>query len=146
MPPVLRDFQENRESPAFGLFRFAAFSTAHELASILLSCVRRPARASFVPKLSSRASIRTRVSLSGARCILGPDSDESELLSKARPRRAKPLVAVIRTRDRYAFTITSGHCSLIAGQIRTQDQNPPYVGCWWSCRLGLGQLGESLKR
>jgi hypothetical protein len=34
-----------------------------------------------------------------ARCILVSDDDEWVLLSKARPRRAKPLVAVTETRD-----------------------------------------------
>jgi hypothetical protein len=33
------------------------------------------------------------------RCILVSDDDEWVLLSKARPRRAKPLVAVTETRD-----------------------------------------------
>jgi hypothetical protein len=34
-----------------------------------------------------------------ARCLLGPDVDESGLLSEARPMTAKPLRAVTRTRD-----------------------------------------------
>jgi hypothetical protein len=34
-----------------------------------------------------------------ARCILVSDDDEWVLLSEARPRRAKPLVAVTETRD-----------------------------------------------
>src|ERR1035438_8099581 len=50
--------------------------------------------------VSSGASIRTRGEPCLARCLLGPDGDESGLLSKARPMTAKPLRAVTRTRDR----------------------------------------------
>ena len=35
----------------------------------------------------------------GARCLMGPDGDESGLLSKARPVTTRPLLAVTRTRD-----------------------------------------------
>lgn len=48
---------------------------------------------------SSRISIRTRCGPVWARCLLGSRWNEVGLLSKARPRRAKPLSAVTRTRD-----------------------------------------------
>ena len=48
---------------------------------------------------SSRTSIRTLNEPSGTRCLLGSDTDELGLLSKERPRMAKPLGAVTQTRD-----------------------------------------------
>ena len=45
------------------------------------------------------ASIRTPVGRFWARCIMASDDDEVALLSKGRPRRAKPLGAVAGTRD-----------------------------------------------
>jgi hypothetical protein len=51
---------------------------------------------------SSRTSIRT-LSESKTRCLLGSDTDELGLLSKARPWKAQPLDAVTQTRDRFAI-------------------------------------------
>src|ERR1035438_676886 len=50
---------------------------------------------------SSRTSIRT-LNESGTRCLLGSDTDELGLLSKARPLKAQPLNAVTQTRDGFA--------------------------------------------
>jgi len=45
------------------------------------------------------ASIRTRWEPLWARCLMGPDKDETGLLSVARPLTAQPTNAVTRTRD-----------------------------------------------
>jgi hypothetical protein len=57
----------------------------------------------FVFVLVGQIHLRLLYALNGgpflARCLLGPDGDESGLLSEARPMTAKPPRAVTRTRD-----------------------------------------------
>src|SRR5437660_3366123 len=88
---------------------------------------------------SSRASIRTlRGAALRARCKLGADSMKSVLLSKARPRWAKPLVAVtereIAAIDRYLchfrfYSLTSFSSNRVEGpgclRLHSQLAAPP---------------------
>jgi hypothetical protein len=64
---------------------------------------------------SSRTSIRTRRESPRTRCLMVSDADELELLSKARPWKAKPLSAVTQNRDGF---VVNKICSFLALLVR----------------------------